>query len=262
MLEGRTTTVRTRVVEPPLDPIGAAFGGGRVGSHPLERTKAVRRSPRILAACLAATSLLIVAAPTPAAAATTAALWHMDETSGQMLDASGSGNSGSLQNVTRVTPGFNGSGRAYSFNGSNSRVVIPNSPSLNPGSQDITISVHVKFASRPSGSVGDYDLVRKQKPNAVYKVEILGSGKAFCKFKGSGGNVAISAGPVLADNQWHTIVCRKTASQVTLTVDGSNFTKNGSAGSISSTIAVTLGAKPNSGDWYKGLMDEVSIITG
>lgn len=211
---------------------------------------------------MATTTLLIVTAATPAAAATTVALWHMDESSGQMVDSSGSGNGGSLQNVTRVAPGFNGSPRAYSFNGSNSRVVIPNSSSLNPGSQDISITAHVKFASRPSASVGDYDLVRKQKPNAIYKMEILASGKAFCKFKGTGGNVAITAGPVLADDQWHTIVCRKTASQVTLTVDGSNFNKNGSAGSISSTIAVTLGAKPNSGDWYKGLMDEVSIVVG
>ena len=220
----------------------------------------MRRCSRILAACMAATTLLIVTAATPAAAATTVALWHMDESSGQMVDSSGSGNGGSLQNVTRVSAGFSGS--AYSFNGSNSRVVVPNSSSLNPGSQNITITAHVRFASRPSASVGDYDLVRKQKPNAIYKMEILASGKAFCKFKGTGGNVAITAGPVLADDQWHTIVCRKTASQVTLTVDGSNFNKNGSAGSISSTIAVTLGAKPNSGDWYKGLMDEVSIVVG
>lgn len=220
----------------------------------------MRRSPRILAAFVAATTLVIAAAP--AAAAATVALWHMDESSGQMIDSSGSGNHGTLQNVTRVTPGFNGSGRAYSFNGSSSRVSVPNSSSLNPGSQNITITAHVKFSSKPSASVGDYDLVRKQKPNAVYKMEILGTGKAFCKFKGTGGNVAITAGPVLADNQWHTIVCRKTASQVTLTVDGSSFTKNGSAGSISNTIGVTLGSKPSPADQYKGVMDEVSIVVG
>lgn len=221
----------------------------------------MRHSPRTLAVLVAAVTLVIVAAP--AAAAATAALWHMDESSGQtMVDSSGSGNNGTLQNVTRVTPGYNGAGRAYSFNGSSSRVSVPNSPSLNPGSQNITITAHVRFASKPSAAVGDYDLVRKQKPGAIYKVEILGTGKAFCKFTGTGGNVAISAGPVLADNRWHTIVCRKTASQVTLTVDGATFTKNGSAGSISNSIGVTLGAKPTAADQYKGVLDEVSIAIG
>lgn len=221
----------------------------------------MRQAPRVLAAFVTAVALIVAAAP--AATAATVALWHMDESSGQtMVDSSGSGSHGTLQNVVRVTPGYNGSGRAYSFNGSSSRVSVPNAPGLNPGSKNITITAHVKFASKPSAAVGDYDLVRKQKPGAIYKMEILGTGKAFCKFTGTGGNVAITAGPVLADSSWHTIVCRKTASQVTLTVDGSTFTKNGSAGSISNSIGVTLGAKPSPADWYKGIMDEVSIAIG
>jgi hypothetical protein len=133
---------------------------------------------------------------------------------------------------------------------------------LNPGSQNITITAHVKFSVVPPASVGDYDLVRKQKLNGIYKMEILGTGQAYCKFKGTAGNVSIKAGPNLADDQWHTIVCRKTSSGVTLTVDGASFSKSGSVGSISSTVALVLGGKPTSGDWYKGAMDEVSIVTG
>ena len=219
------------------------------------------RTDRLLVAI--ATSAMVLAAPVGARAATTVAFWHMDESSGKMIDSSSSGNDGTLSNVTRVAPGYSGGGRAYSFNGSNSKVTVPNDPSLNPGSQNVTIKAHVKFPSKPSSSVGDFDLVRKQTGGgATYKMEILGTGKAFCRFSGTGGGVSITAGPDLSDNRWHTITCKKTSSNVVLTVDGASFSKNGNVGSISSSIVLVLGAKPTGGDWYKGVMDEVSIVFG
>ena len=219
------------------------------------------RAGRVIAALAAAVSVL--AAPTGASAATTVALWHMDESSGQMIDSSSSDNDGTLSNVTRVSPGYNGSGRAYSFNGSNSKVTVPNDSSLNPGSQNVTIKAQVKFSSKPSTSVGDYDLVRKQSNTAgTYKMEILITGRAFCRFAGTGGALSITAGPDLSDNRWHAITCKKTSSNITLTVDGNSFSKSGSVGSISSSIVLVLGAKPTGGDWYKGIMDEVSIAFG
>lgn len=222
----------------------------------------MNRSLRALASSLAAT-VLLVATAAPASAVTTVALWHMNEASGPtMSDSSGSGNVGTLQNVTRVAPGFNGSGRAYSFNGTSSRVIVPNSSSLSPGSRGITISAHVKFGVVPPPSVGDYDLVRKQTGTATYKMEILGTGRAYCQFRGTNGPLGITRGPNLADNAWHTIICKKTSSSITLTVDGTSFIRSGSVGSISNTISLVLGGKPTSGDWYQGLMDEVKIVIG
>lgn len=220
------------------------------------------RSTRTVAFSLAATMALLVATSAPASAAATVALWHMNEASGQtMTDSSGSGNAGTLQNVTRVSPGFNG-GRAYRFNGTNSRVIVPNSSSLNPGSSNITITAHVRFSQKPSTAVGDYDLVRKQTAGARYKAEILLTGKAYCTFKGTGGTLSLSRGPDLSDDRWHTIVCKKTPNQIILTVDGTSFTRSGSVGSISNGISVVLGGKPTAGDWYKGVMDEVKIVIG
>lgn len=219
------------------------------------------RSPRGLALVLALSIVFLVAAGTSARAASTVALWHMNESSGQMIDSSGSGNNGTLVNVTRVSPGFNGSGRAYSFNGTSSQVRVPNSSSLNPGSQNITMTAHVKFSVKPPPSVGDYDLIRKG--SGIYKMEILGTGQAFCQFKGSGGGASIKGGPNLANNQWHTIVCKKTSSQITLTVDGSSFSKSATTGSISSPAVLVLSGKPaGSEDLYKGIMDEVRIVIG
>lgn len=220
-------------------------------------------APRFRLPIVFVTCVIGLAMPSVARAATTVGLWQMDESSGAMVDASSFGNDGNLSNVTRVSPGYNGSGRAYSFNGSSSKVTVPNDSSLNPGSQNVTIKAHVKFSTRPSSAVGDYDLVRKQSNSAgTYKMEILLTGRAFCRFSGTDGGTNITAGPDLSDNRWHTITCRKTSSNISLTVDGATFSKNIRVGSISSSIALYLGAKPPGADWYKGIMDEVSIAFG
>lgn len=217
-----------------------------------------RRSSRLSSILALATILsLVTAAP---AFAATVALWHMDESSGQMVDSSGSGNHGTLQNVARVSPGFSGSARAYRFNGYSSRVIVDNASSLNPGTRSITITARVRFDSRPSAAVGDYDLVRKG--GGVYKMEIYGTGQGYCYFNGSNGTREIKAGPDLSDSRWHTIVCRKTSTGITLTVDGSSWSRSGNVGSISNGGPLILGGKPNgSGDWYDGVMDEVRITT-
>ena len=226
---------------------GTGLGGASVWAFPMT---------------FATTIALVLYMAPPASAATTVALWHMNEASGQqMTDSSGSGNHGTLSNVTRVSPGFNGSGRAYSFNGTTSRIVVPNSSSLNPGSSSISITAHVKFDDRPPPSVGDYDLVRKG--SGIYKMEILGTGQAYCRFAGTSGVRTVRGGPDLSDGSWHTILCRKTSSNITLTVDGSSFSTNGSVGSISSAAVLVLSGKPTtSEDRYRGVMDEVSIVVG
>ena len=68
----------------------------------------------------------------PAAAATAGALWHMEESTGPVaLDSSGNGNDGTLFDVTLGRPGFVGSG--FGFNGTDSKIVVQSSSSLNPG---------------------------------------------------------------------------------------------------------------------------------
>ena len=108
---------------------------------------------------------------------------------------------GAFLKNTFVSPGFDGTGGAYAFNG-NSRVVIPDSPSLNPGSQDVTLTAHVKTSTLP-GSVGDYDLIRKKKNAQIYKMEILGTGTGYCQFKGTAAN-ARSSRPSPACSAWAT----------------------------------------------------------
>jgi hypothetical protein len=213
--------------------------------------------------------MLVVVAGAPvlfvpaAAASTPVAVWHMNEQAGSTMNDEVDGHHGSLQNVQTGVAGFQGSG--YRFNGSSSVVVVPASGGFNPGNANFSFIVHVNFTTVPSAAVVDYDLLRGPTQGA-YKLEIVArnnrtKAKALCFFQGSGGKATLVAGPHLADGNWHTLECRKTSSAVQLVVDGTVFTKTARVGSLTNTGPVSLGAKSyrGGGDWYQGLMDEVSI---
>jgi hypothetical protein len=198
-----------------------------------------------------------------AGASTPVAVWHMDEPAGSTMNDAVDSHDGSLQNVQTGVSGFQGTG--YRFNGSSSVVVVPASGDFNPGNANFSFVVHVNFTTVPSAAVVDYDLLRGPTQGA-YKMEIVArnnrtKAKALCFFQGSTGKASLVAGPNLADGRWHTLECRKTSNTIYLLVDGAVFTKSASVGSLTNTGPVSLGAKSyrGGGDWYQGLMDEVSI---
>ncbi len=68
---------------------------------------------------------------------------------------------------------------------------------------------------------------------------------------------------MLNDGFWHTIVCTKTASSVSLSVDGVTIgTKQVTIGSLSSGANLLIGYKSTGADFYDGLMDDVTIQIG
>jgi hypothetical protein len=208
-------------------------------------------------------SVALAVQATPAQAQSIAGIWHMNETSGTTaFDSSGNGNNGTLTAISFVSPGFDGTGGAYSFNGTTSKVLIPSSVSLNPGVANVSVTVHVKFTVKPPGQ-GDYDLLRKGK-SIYYKIEIATSGQARCQFHGATGNSGLVFGPNLADGLWHTIVCTKTSTGISGLIDGTvTKSKTVTIGSITNTVALSLGGKAEGNqDQYLGVMDEVSVAVG
>jgi Concanavalin A-like lectin/glucanases superfamily len=162
-----------------------------------------------------------------------------------------------------VTTGVGGSaGKAFEFTKKPSYVTVPDSDSLDPGTGSFSISLKVKFTVNPPASVGDYDLLRKglsTTSGGSYKMEIYHD-KALCNYRGSGGQAQVNQGPALNDGNWHTIVCARTSSKVTLTVDGTSWTKSKSTGTISNSSSLMVGAKDTKGhDQYNGDLDEVFI---
>jgi Concanavalin A-like lectin/glucanases superfamily len=207
-----------------------------------------------------------------ASASTTAAVWLMDETSGtKMVDSSGHGNNGTIYHVSMT--GATG----YKFDpASRSKVVVPSSATLNPGASTLSYTVKMQ-SSRVPASGTDYDILRKGLSSTTggeYKLEIVnanGQGRAFCVVKDSRGVTATVQGTTnVTDGKVHTLTCTKTASGLTLKVDGLQpRTKavTSGIGSISNTSALVIGAKTATvtgaaGDWYNGALLEARISVG
>lgn len=224
-----------------------------------------RRSPAPagVAAAGVAAAVGIVAVAAPAMAATGRGLWHLDETSGTTaFDSSGNGNDGTVFNVV-----MNGSG--YVFNGISSRIVMPDSASLNPGTAAFSYSVTIQ-SSVPPGPGLDYDLLRKglvTTAGGEYKLEILeanGKARALCVIKDAAKKALQIRGTTnLTDGKVHTITCSRSSSGLTVTVDNlPPKTKAGTTGSISNTAPFSLGAKAEGGadaDWFDGVLLEASV---
>jgi hypothetical protein len=225
----------------------------------------MRRNTRrraLLASTILAVIGMLVASPVAWAVLVKAADWKMNEASGPMIDSSANGNDGSPTDVLQT-------GARYVFNGSTSRVAVPDDDSLDPRASDITLTASVKVRG-VSLDDDSYDIVRKglsATPGGDYKMEIMRSrsdptiGRLRCFFKGSGGKVYKVAQRDIVDGNWHTLVCIKTSTSVVARVDGKSYTKAGSAGSISNSTNVLVGAKKTSplDDVFDGSMGFVSI---
>jgi Concanavalin A-like lectin/glucanases superfamily len=178
-----------------------------------------------------------------------------------MLDSSAHNNNGIPSHVVRT-------GSTYVFNGTTSRVVVPDHAILDPASKGITLTASVRVRG---GSLDDdsYDVVRKGYSTTAggdYKMEIKRMsgptvGKLHCLFKGSGGTVSKVAHPDIVDGRWHTLACIKRSNVVVARVDGKSYTQTGSAGSIANSEKVMVGAKQVAplDDMFDGRMNFVTI---
>jgi hypothetical protein len=187
-----------------------------------------------------------------------AADWQMNETSGQMIDASPNNNNiGTPTDVVQT-------GSEYVFNGSTSRVVVPDNDTLDPADKDITLTARL-MVNGASVDDDSYDIVRKglsRTPGGDYKMEIKQSGFLHCYFRGSGAIVHKVARVNLLDGNWHTLECIKTSDSVVARVDGGrSYKATGTAGSITSSSNIMVGGKKTNpfDDMFDGSMDFVSI---
>jgi len=211
------------------------------------------------------------APPEPPPAPGLVGQWLFDEpgpTPATALDSSGRGNDGTNFNIVA-------DGQAYTFNGTDSRVVVPDRASLDPGSTDFSFGLTLQMAQPPL--VGEsFDVLRKGlsgTKGGEYKLEIVqSSGKALgrCEVKdGAKVTAAIRAGTSLADNRPHTVTCRKTSTGVSIIVDGvTRGTRTVAAlGSVANASSLAMGAKaegsaPTGFDWYLGKLHEAWVRTG
>ena len=207
----------------------------------------------------AALGVLAVTACTPVRP-----LYHLDERAGATtVDDANDVADGHATNVTFGQAGK--SGTAARFNGTSSIIRIPDDPSMDPGDGDFAVTVSVRFSVLPGPST--MDVVRKgiDGDGGYWKVELFnqsGSARARCLWRDNAGHqTSLVQGSGLQNNAWHTITCALQGDETKMTVDGNTKTNTPDAaiGTISNSRETKIGAKPNGGDWYNGLVDEVSF---
>ena len=104
-------------------------------------------------------SALVPGPPPPPPPSGEVAHWSMDST-GTMVDSAGN-HDGTTHNVTLDPSGS--SGAAYKFTGASSYASVSSSTAsdLDPGTQDFTVTIHMKPTALPNSGDEDADIIRK-----------------------------------------------------------------------------------------------------
>ena len=230
----------------------------------------------MLTASLALAGVLALAAPASAAIDEPVAIWQMNEAAGSqtMVDSSGNGRNGVIGANVQEGTALQGGGTGYRFPyikpntpppDPQHLVTVPNDSRLNPGTGDFA----VEFRMRTTHSFGNVIQKGQAGSKGGYWKFQQPSGKISCLFRGSLGSSTASSGTVrVNDGNWHTVRCERTASSVTMWVDGTFTTRNRNAtGTIANTRPLTIAGKGNCDqvtitcDYFSGDIDYVKIET-
>lgn len=227
-------------------------------------------SRRAATLALAAAAASALAVGTAQAASVTAGSWHFNEPAGAKVayDSTHPANNGRISGAVRT--GVDGhSGRGYYFSGG--VVSVPDSATLDPGTRPFTVSMWLRVPSHLG--TGDYNVLQKGHATTAggqYKVELGGDltrgvGKPRCAFKDSShhGVVVKARNSDIADGRWHFVSCQRSATSVSIRVDGSvKATVSARLGSIANSSPLQVGGKGVGLHYYTGGMDEVSLRIG
>jgi hypothetical protein len=180
-------------------------------------------------------------------------------------DATGHGHSGIIQGDVRMgEKGHDGS--AYSFAERGSWVMVPSSSELNPGRRNFLVTVWLRVESNPAGD-STYDVVRKGIAYTVpgeYKLELLGTGQVRCSAKDDANQLAVVTSRVALDGDasWHRLGCARSGDRWTVVVDDTVRSTRVDLGSISNSVALSIGSKYGLEDRPLGLVDDVKLFVG
>jgi subtilisin family serine protease/glucose/arabinose dehydrogenase len=184
------------------------------------------------------------------------AAYGFSEASGTgVIDASGSGNNGTISGATRTASGKYGS--ALSFDGANDRVNIPDSNSL-----DLTSGMTLEAWVRPS-SLGGWDtvLLKEQPGNLLYALYAnTGPGPASGEIETATGYYPVYALGSMALNTWTHLAATYDGSTLRLYLNGAEVSSRAVVGSLNtSSGALRIGGNAVWGEYFAGLIDEVRI---
>ncbi|GIF15956.1 LamG-like jellyroll fold domain-containing protein [Actinoplanes teichomyceticus] len=221
------------------------------------------------------------AAPAVDAPPTLVARYNFDggAEGGKIADLSGRGSSLTVRGADNGTVAINteGAGRYAAFpavcaaTGACPRAMLeaPNDADLNPGTRNFRWAASVRVTQ--AQLKGKANIMQKglAGTSSVWKLQLTGkTGRAQCVMtgKGTGQSFTATSARSVADGNWHKIVCERSATSLSISVDG----EPGSRATIPATLSVDntmplrIGA-PNfnpTSDYYHGQLDDIYVQLG
>lgn len=175
-------------------------------------------------------------------------------------------NNGTLQGGATFAPGK--VGQAFSFNGVDAYVDVPNSNNLNPGTSDFTVDFWMNTSSVPN--LAEYLLTKRDVCNftSFWSIQTQSTGTVTAELDdGSFTNYnAIFGTAVVNDGQWHHIALVRQSVTATLYIDGFSNASGSTPGitNISNSSDLLFANSPcvpgNGSQFYQGLIDEVEYF--
>ena len=183
-------------------------------------------------------------------------------TAGTALDRSGSGNTGTLTNMSRTaSPVIGKLGQALKFNGTNQYVDAGTGSSLNPSA--VTVSAWIKPSAFPYAYNPIYS--KRNANSAYYLIAVRSTGKlALYTLTGTNTDVSYDATGIFTLNtgRWyHVVLTYSSSTGLTGYVNGvldKNVAANGNA-LVSNSGAANIGYDTQTGTFFSGSIDDVRI---
>jgi hypothetical protein len=193
------------------------------------------------------------------------ATYFLNEGSGPTTsDSSGNGNTGTISGATWLASGQGHEGAALSFDGTNDRVTVNDSPTLNNFAEGLTISAWVK-PERPSTNDKNKAICRVNtfefQPGSVRTSPSTPSTFRFAVNLQGLGMTDLTSTNLVTWGSWQHFACTYDGQKMTLYKNGVETTSRTVAGSISAPGGSLLYlGRDGSGKWYKGAIDEVYVF--
>jgi hypothetical protein len=225
-----------------------------------------------LAGLLLAVPTLAWAGPAGAGTALLVAEWDMNELPGSTVLAD-SGPNG-LDGTIGTSISLNGSDQTFPpITRGTGGTVDPQhldtiySDLLNPGTSDFIVTVRLRIPSVAASLGNVMQKGQTGTPGGFWKIQLDGgAGRVLCSFVSPTGSGSVRSAQIVADNQWHTVTCERTATEVSTTVDGVASTIKKSVGDISNNQPLSIGGKHlcsatphHDCDYFIGSIDYVQV---
>jgi len=146
--------------------------------------------------------------------------WTFDEGSGTILhDYSGNNNNGTLVNGPTWVAGI--SGTAVNFDGINDYVDIPNSATIDVGTEDFAISLWFKLDSMPSYVTNAYELFGKYQPGyGFYELQVMYTGNLMFAMGSNSGFKSVFTESQVTSGIWYNAVVMRSNNVASIFLNG------------------------------------------